>query len=113
MINHIVKNGVIREEWNTDTGVYSRYDKSGEVLDQRPLTDDEITRFAGLEKEQSLIDNATLLRDRATQLRDRNAEFLALTDPTYDQLLSHVKRLTRLCSVLSRLVNSEVSSTDD
>lgn len=39
--------------------------------------------------------------------------FVQTVNGTPPDVNEHVKRLTRLCSVLSRLVNSEVSSTDD
>lgn len=98
------------EQWDDTT--YTRWDKAGRILEQRPLDQAEQQAAAAAAAEQTRIDNATILRQQASQALAANRAFLAIATPTNAQTLAQVKALTRQNTGIIRLALNQLDGTD-
>ena len=96
------------EELDSDAGTYTRWDESGKVVEQRPLTPDEIAAASAASASWGIAEqaetNGRTLEQRLRTLLARNGEFLALASPTVAERNAQTARLTRECSALIRYV---------
>ncbi len=103
-------------EWSTDG--LTRYGRDGEVLEVRPLTEEELAAYvAPLEEArtaQAAADGAAQadaqaligFQAKVAQALEANTTFLALGSPTNAQVLAQVRRLTRQMNFALRWVGN-------
>lgn len=105
----ITRAGVVEEEWDSETGTYTRWDSTGAVVETRPLTADEVAAFAAQAAAQAAETNGRTLEDRLRRFLGLNADFLALAAPTAAQRNTQVERLARQTNALIRLALRDLS----
>lgn len=101
------------EGYDSDADTYTRWDESGEVVEQRPLAPEEVARFAAHAAAEQAETNGRTLEQRLRTLLTRNAEFLALASPTVAERNAQTARLTRECSALIRYVLRDLDDIGD
>lgn len=99
-------------EWDSTTG-YTRWDASGTVVEQRPLTDAEAAIAAAQAAADLVEANGQTVQRRARTALTANATYLALAAPTNAQNAAQIQRLTRECSALIRLALADLATITD
>lgn len=102
----------LREEWDTDTRLYTAWDAQGAQTEQRPFTPTENVRADAEVAQETQDGNDRTLRDRAATALDTNRSFLTLGNPSNAQTLAQVRALTRQNNGLIRLVIGRLDGTD-
>jgi len=111
-------NGTVRETFNTAAYVYTSYNESGVIVEQRPFTDSEHdTYLPELAVTKALRDKvAAQVPDLLVMITDLNARLdipkADLSNRELRRTIRDVKQLARVVTQLVRLVGNVLDSTD-
>jgi len=111
-------NGTIKEAFDEARGLYTRYDESGGVVEERPLTRQELDFITPeLVNQRDLTAKvAAQVPDLLVMITDLNARLdipkADLSNRELRRTIRDVKQLARVVTQLVRLVGNVLDSTD-
>jgi hypothetical protein len=114
MSPEIYHDGVLRQQWNDDTRIYTEWNQDGTLVPSTP-TNPNPRPYS--ERENALADLRSpaatqspaeqTLRAQGRTALTANATYLATVPHTAAEAAAQVEALTRQCSALIRLINRE------
>lgn len=102
----------LARQWDLTAGTYTDWDKAGNVVEQRPLTDDETAELTALGADVTATVNSNTLGHLVKQTIRDNDTYLALSPPSADDQTAQIRRLTRQVLGLAKWVGTSTPSPE-
>lgn len=102
--------GNLAQSWDLTAGTYTGWAADGTVLEQRPLTDAETADLQVVSVAQQAASGVQTLGELVEKTITDNDTYLALPEPTGEQLVAQVRLLTRQVTALARYVGTVTAS---
>ena len=104
---------VLREVWDDDAKVVTKFDSSGVQVEQRAYLPADLADMSARALLKTTESNKTFIYTSAKAAFAGNTTFLAIPAPTAAQAITQTQRLTRQMNALAKIVLGDFSNTSD
>lgn len=109
-IHNVCYDDVLKYTWDTVTQVLTEFNKAGQIIKTRPMTQNELDKFAQDEAAMQAAGNESTIRSNITTALTNNATYLGRANPSVAQNTAQIQALTRQINGLMRLVDKRLDT---